>query len=165
MAAIPSDARARALADQFTQATQDLLAVAGNCSPAQWQTVCANEARTVGVLVHHLALGDRNITALITQVVAGQPPPPLTRDMLDHANARHAQEYAQVGQAETLDLLRQTSHAATDFVQALTDPQLDQTAVIPIFGPQPTSVHQLVEYLLIGHTLGHLASIQVALML
>jgi hypothetical protein len=155
--------RAQELADQYTKAIAALLAVVENCTESQWHTRCTNEARSVGVLVHHLATIATLGPQLINGMIGGDPPPPLTQEMIDHMNARHAADFSAVGQAETLALFRERSSAALDFIRGLNDAQLDLVAYLPVFGSAPTSVPQLIENLLIGHTLGHLASIQVAL--
>lgn len=157
--------RARALAEQYMQATADLLEVVEGCSAAQWQTRCMNEARTVGVLVHHLATAAHAVTGMLTGVAAGQPAPQLTMAMIDHANARHAAEHGDAGQGETLALLRQNSAATAAFIETLSDAQLEITAALPVLGPDPAMVSQMIQNMLIGHTLGHLASIQAAIVL
>ncbi len=157
--------RAAALADQYTQATATLLAFVEPATEEQWRTFCINERRTVAVLVHHLAGTAEFIPTLIARVAQGEPLPPLTSEMIDHNNARHAETHAQVGPAETLALLRQNSSVTADFIRSLTDTQLDRTASVAIINLPAVSAGQMVEFLLIGHTLGHLASIQSAIAL
>ncbi len=155
--------RAVALADQYSQATADLLALVEPVTLEQWRTLCSNEERTVGVLVHHIASTAEFVPTLISRVVESQPLPPFTQDIIDHNNARHAATYAQAGPAETLALLRQNSSAAADFIRSLSDEQLDRTSTLPVFNLPTVTAGQIFEFLLIGHTLGHLASIQTAI--
>jgi len=157
-----STARGEEIADQLTRATSELLAYVEPFTLAQWQTHCPNEARSAGVLVHHVALALANPTPLIVDVAEGRPFPPLTSEMIDHQNARHAEQYANVGQAETVALLRANRTTAVAQLRALTDTQLERTTTASVFGPAPVTAQQLTEFLLIGHTLGHLASIQAA---
>ncbi len=157
--------RAAALADQYIQANADLLALVEAATPAQWRTMCVNEGRTVGVMVHHLAVSAVTITGLVNMVAHERPLPPLTQEIIDHNNARHAETYAEVGPGETLTLLRQNTTAAADSIRALTDAQLNTVVAVPAFSLAAASAGQLIEFLLIGHTLGHLASIETAITL
>lgn len=157
--------RAIALADQYSQANADLLALIEAATPAQWRTMCVNESRTVGVMVHHLAVSAAFISGFVDRVVQEQPLPPLTQETIDHNNARHAADYAEVGPSETLTLLRHNTSATADFIRTLTDAQLDTVVAVPAFNLAAASAGQLIEFLLIGHTLGHLASIQTAIAL
>ena len=163
MTTLVGSPQARELAAQYEQVTATLLTVAEACDDAQWHTRCANEERSVGVLVHHLASFAATAPELVGHVVAGDPPPPLTQEMVDHANARHAAMYAHVGQAETLDLVRTASATTAAYIRSLSAHDLAQRTHIPFAGPGTLSVDQLISFLLIGHTLGHLSSIQVAL--
>jgi hypothetical protein len=155
--------RASDLADQYSGAVSALLKVVEACTPAQWQMVCINEQRTVGVLVHHLAVTSKLILGAIGEVAAGRPAPQFTQEQVDHQNARHAQENAHVEQAETLALLRENSGDVVGFLRDVSDADLERTGTLPIIPLPSVSAGQLVEFLLIGHTLGHLASIQTAL--
>ena len=163
MIADPPSPRVQELADQYQRALTALLAVADNCTAAEWQTRCANEARTVGVLVHHLGSTVPTVLDAIGQVAGGTTALALTQEMVDHINARHAAEFARARQAETLEFLRERSATVLAFIRALDEAQLDRTARVPVFGEEPVSVYQLIEFLLIGHILGHLASIETAL--
>ncbi len=160
----PVPSRSAVLAAQLAQATTDLLATAEACDTAQWHTRCANEERAVGVLVHHVAINHAVIQDLVERVVTGQPAPPLTQESIDHANARHAAVYANVAADPTIALLRQNGAAAIAYIGTLTDADLEQAAQLPLFGAQAITAQLLIEYLLIGHTLGHLASITAALL-
>ena len=155
--------RAIALSDQYSQANADLLALIEAATPTQWRIMCINENRTVGVMVHHLAVSAATISGVVDRVVHEIPLPPLTQEIIDHNNARHAATYAEVGPGETLTLLRQNTTAAADFIRTLNDAQLDTVVAMPAFNLPAASAGQLIEYLLIGHTLGHLASIQAAI--
>jgi len=157
--------RAAALADQYTQAIADLLAVVEPATLAQWRTPCINEGRSVGVLVHHIGTMAGVIRAFVEQVVQGESLPPLTQEMIDHNNARHAETYANAGPDETLALLRHNSAAAAAFIASLSEAQLNMGTALPAFNLSQASAGQMVEFLLIGHTLGHLASIQSAIAL
>lgn len=160
----PGTSQGAVLATQLTQATTDLLAVAEACDAAQWHTRCPNEERSVGVLVHHVATNHAVIQDWIERVVTAQPAPPVTQESIDHANARHAAVYAHVAATDTRALLRQNSAAVIAYIGTLTDADLARTTHLPIFGAQPISAQRLIEFLLIGHTLGHLASITAALL-
>jgi len=154
--------RARALAWRFEQASEALIATVAGCTLEQWRAVCADTGWTVGVQAHHIALGEATFTAMIGKVAAGQPLAPMPPGMLDAINARHAAEFAQVAQAETLALLRQNGAKATEIYRRLTDAQLDRAASL-VAGKPPMTVVQMIEYLAIGEIERHGAALRQAL--
>ncbi len=49
--------RSRALVEKFEQAVSDFVATVESLSEEQWQTLCRNDERSIGVLARHVACG------------------------------------------------------------------------------------------------------------
>lgn len=151
--------RARVLAERFVQANQAAIAAVERCTDAAWRQTTSAERWSVGVTAHHIAAGHASITGLALAIATGQPAPPLTFELLHAGNAQHARDHAACTKAETLELLRRAGDAAAASVRAMTDEQLDRSATIPVFGPEPATAIGVIEGVLIGHIEGHLQSI------
>jgi len=118
-----------------------------------------DEGRTVGVVAHHIATVEGTITGFFRELSTGeQASLHLSAEATDRTNAEHTREFATVGKAETLDLLRANGTSVADAIAALDDAQLEQGA--GIFGGHELRVAQVIELALIGHFRGHLANIR-----
>src|SRR5215207_1025589 len=99
-----ADARAQALAERFEQAHNEVIATVEGLSDAQWSAPGADEGRTVGITAHHIAASYPSTFGLVQTVASGQELPAVGWDMIHAMNARHAEQHAGVGKAETLKL-------------------------------------------------------------
>ena len=153
--------RAEALADEVLAANDALIEAVYQCSEEDWRRHSASEGRSVGVLAHHVALAYGPIAGMAQAVGDGQAPQLPSQDGLAEMNARHAEEAANVGREETLDLLRRNGGAAATLVRGLSDAQLTRT--FTGFGGQEWTVAQFIESAVVGHPRQHLASIRAAL--
>jgi hypothetical protein len=151
--------RAESLADQFEAVTNEAIREIQNCSDAKWKSTTPNDGRTVNVVAHHIASGDRPISELVAAIAYGKPMPPITLEMIDQGNAQHAIQFANVTKDETIALLRQNSAPAASAVRGMTDEQLDKTG--DLFGNAWTA-EEAIQRILIGHVQGHLESIRAA---
>lgn len=152
--------RAEALAKQFEQANNDVIAAVEGCSDAQWKAMTKEEGWSVGVAAHHVAVSHSGVFGLAQAIANGQPLPPITRDMINQGNAKHAQEFAGCTKQETLDLLRANGAAAATGLRGLSDEQLDRSATFAPLGDAPVSAQQAIEMVLIGHPQSHLQSMK-----
>ena len=80
-------------------------------------------------------------------------------DMLHAMNGKHAQEYANCAQGETLALHRKNAAAAAALVRGLSDPDMARSAPVHTGSPA-MSVEQIVNGILINHIDEHLGSIR-----
>ena len=156
-------ARAQALAQRFEQANAELANLIESCSDSQWRAVCQGEQWSVGVTAHHIAYDQAHIVEWFQAIAAGLPQPPPAEGGLDAATARHAAQFADCTREETLTLLRRDGELAAGAVRALTDEQLDRMSLPTADGRPPRTAGQVVERILIGHVLGHGASIRAAI--
>lgn len=150
--------RAEQYAAQLTAVNGQVLGAIGDCTEVEWRRVCVGEERTVGVVAHHIATVEGVFAAVIRALSAGgYAVPNLSAAELERMNARHAEEFATVGKAETLELVRTNGASVADAIAVLDDAQLEQVA--GVFGGHELRVAQLVELALIAHIREHLASI------
>lgn len=149
--------RAEDLASQLDAATQEAIETVQNCSDERWHTPVPNDGRSVGVLCHHMATGDLPIGQLVEAIAYGRPMPPITAEVINQGNARHAQQFANVGKADTVALLQQNGSSASAVVRALSDEQLDRSA--DFLGQQWTA-ERAIRDILIGHVTGHLQDVR-----
>jgi uncharacterized damage-inducible protein DinB len=153
--------RAQALAEQFEQANHEAIAAVEGCSDQQWRRHVESENRSVGVVMHHVAIAHPVIAAWVTAAARGQDVG-IERDRIDQFNAQHAREQATCTKVETLALLLRNGEAAARVVRDLDDAQLDSSATI-ITGMPPLTAQQVTERILIGHVRAHLATVQAAI--
>ncbi|MGH2586765.1 MAG: maleylpyruvate isomerase N-terminal domain-containing protein [Dehalococcoidia bacterium] len=152
--------QSKQLADQFSRANDELIAVVDRCSDAQWRSVCPAEGWTVGVTAHHVADDYAALMEVIEALAAGRSVPAWTRELLDQRNAAHAERFARCTKHDTLTLLRRNGSALAHIICGLSDEQLTRTARVP---DQEVSIADIAGRLLPGHIRGHLASIRTQL--
>jgi len=151
----------------FLQAHHDLLAFVEHCGAEHWQAICPDEGRSVGVLLHHVAIGYAVETDLIKAVATSQPIPAIYADWaeVDQFNAAHAERHQECTKEETVALLQQHAAATAEYIRGLSDVQLCRTTHVPILTPwfgDAVSARQLIEGLLPGHIQMHLAGMKAA---
>jgi hypothetical protein len=152
-------AKGEVLAEQFEKKVQEATAVFEKLRDADWKNMTSAEKWSVGVVAHHVAMGHEGIGGIIKTIAAGQAMPHFTMDMLHAMNAKHAQEYANCTQVETLALHKKNATAAANLVRGLSDAALARSAPVHTGAP-PMSVEQIVNGILINHINEHLGSIR-----
>ena len=152
--------RAESLAAELESVNAELQQAIERCSDDDWRRACSGEGWSVGVTAHHVAMAHGPILGLVRAVANGQRVPPITAEMLDESNAKHAVEFANCTREEVIALHRQGAREAADALRGLSDEQLDRTAPIALLGGAEASAQQLVEMAIIGHPREHLGSIR-----
>jgi hypothetical protein len=155
--------RAEALADRVEQGANALITFAEKLSEAEWQTVCADDERTLAVLVHHIAAAYLGEIAITRALAAGKPLAGVTWEMVNTLNEQHAKDNASVNPAEALSMFRTNSAFAANAIRELSDEQLDSTAAISLNWDAPLSAQYFIEEHPITHPYRHLASMRAAL--
>jgi DinB family protein len=153
--------RADQYADALTAANEELIAFAESCTDEQWRTVVPGENWTVGVVIHHCALGQDGGTSWLRQILENGNVPG-TPEELDAANAAHAVDCADISVAETVALLQRTGSTAADYLRSLTDEELDRSGVLGPAGGGTFTVERLAG-VFPRHSLGHLGHAREAL--
>jgi len=148
--------RANELADRLEKGANQLLAFANGLSQAEWQTICPNEKRPIGVLVHHVASSYLVEMDLIQALASGKAIEGVTWNMVDQMNSKHADIHANCSKTETLKLIKENSALAADAVRALSDEQLDKAAPISLNWDAPLTTQYFIEDHPISHSYAHL---------
>src|SRR5262249_17441462 len=145
----------------------ELAAVVEECSDAQWRTLCPGEGQSVGVTARHVAQWYPTELEHISAIAAGRPLPPLTQEVVDEMNARHAAEHAGGAKDEVLALLRRNAAVAAGTIRSLSDADLDRSGTLvgaSSLGPEiRASAQEFVVWTLIAHTRSHLRNVRAAL--
>jgi hypothetical protein len=155
--------RSEALAARVEQGAEALASFAERLSDKEWQTICTDDGRSVGVLVHHVASALVPETDIIKQLAAGTGLSGVTWPMVDQGNAEHASTHARRSQAEAAALLRRNSALAAEVIRGLRDEQLDLAAPNSLHAEAPVTTQFWIENHPLAHAYRHLASIRAAL--
>ncbi|MCB8943206.1 MAG: DinB family protein [Ardenticatenaceae bacterium] len=144
---------------QVEEATAVVTAVIEKCSEADWETAVAEEERTVGVVLHHIAYAIPFVVDWACKLAQGEGVPAVSYDDIHAMNHQHAEAQADADPTATLALLKRNAQAAQDQIGMLSDADLQVSASFPLIGGQPISVQQMVQWFLVNHAHNHVAAI------
>jgi hypothetical protein len=153
--------RSDALATRFEQANEEFIQAVEPISAEDWNNICPDENWSVGVTAHHVAFA-LPVTVGVAQGMAAGKTPDLDWDMINQVNADHARDYANCTKEETLAELRTNGDHTAGVIRSLDDDSLDVQHSLPMFGAEPITVDQFIEYVVIGNHYAHLPSIRAA---
>lgn len=154
--------RARQHAAQFETLNAEVIATVEACTEEEWRRPSVEEGRSVAVVAHHIAEVQQAFDRMLAALAAGETyTPTISAEEIEANNARHAVERAGVGKAETLALLQTHGPAIAATLRGLGDDDLDRHA--GSFGGHDLDVETVVEWIVVGHTAEHLASIKATL--
>jgi len=154
--------RSEALATRIEQGAAALATYIEGLTPQQWETPVPGEARSVGILVHHVANMYPLEMQLAKTIADGQAIAGVTWDAVAEINANHAHDHANPERMETLTLLRQNSMAAAATTRTLTDEQLDIAVSNSLYGDAPMTLQLWIEDHPLSHSFKHLIAIKAA---
>lgn len=149
------------LARQFEATNEKVIRAVEAASDEQWRRT-APEGWPAGVTLHHIAESYAGLTQMVQAIATGGELPPLTRELLDQGNAEHATRAANVSQAETAAILRDSGQKAAAMLRSLSDEQFGNDAPMPLLGGQRMTARQVAEAVMVGHGAGHLEGVQKA---
>ncbi len=154
--------RANALAAALEASNAAVIAFAHECPEAMWTAPCANDGRTVAAVTRHVGGAYIAHARLVQAVADGEPiPAPFTDwETIHRGNAVSAQRYAAADRGETVASLERNGTNLAAVIRALTDAQLDNAAVVPIFSDAPISTASMLERIIIPHADGHLTDLR-----
>ena len=155
--------RAEALADRIQQGVDAMVHFVGALSDLEWATNVVNEGRTVGVLMHHVAISYQAEVDLALEIASGKPITGVTADVVDAINAQHALAHALATKRETIALLSTNGAAAATRVRMCTDEQLDRAATVSLYADAPLTAQFFIEDHALRHSFHHMANIRAAL--
>jgi hypothetical protein len=127
----------------------------------EWAAAVADDGRSVGIMVHHVATMYPLEMELAQTIVKGQAIAGVTWNVVAEINAHHAAEHAEPEHSETVTLLRQNSTAAA-VLRTLTDEQLDIAVRNSLYGDTPLTLQFWLEDHPISHSYKHLSHIKAA---
>lgn len=159
--------RAARLASEFETQVAEFERLLQTLTPDQLHLVAVNtpgerfmdadEVRPVNVVAYHVGSFLPRHLASLRARAAGQQPPPNDADAI---NAEEAEDRRDVSVDEAVDRLRKEAPVALEFIQGLTDEQLDRAWTTP-FGE--FTVERSIRMVLIGHLEMHRRSIEATL--
>jgi hypothetical protein len=156
--------RAEALASRIEQGAAELAAFAESLSDQDWNTPISNtDQRTVGVIVHHVAIVYPLEVQAARVTASGKPLLDVTFDTIKEMNAKHATQNDKVTKSDVLSLLLTNSRAAAQEVRTFTDEQLDQAAPFGLSFGAPVTAQFVIEDHALRHSWHHLAGIRKAI--
>jgi hypothetical protein len=155
--------RAEALAQRIEEGAGNLAAFAEGLNETEWNTVVKPDGRRVGVIIHHVATVYPIEVHLASEIAAGKAVTGVTWAVVADMNAKHAEDNATTGKAETVALLRQASQEAAAAVRKFTDAQLDSAAPFSLNADAPLTSQFVIEDHALRHSWHHLAKIKAAL--
>ena len=162
MSSVMSNVKSAVLAERLEEGARALAAFASTLTEAEWRTPLPHDGRAVGVVVHHVA----NMYPLEIQIAqtaaSGRPIAGVTWNDVHAINAKHAADHAGVAKAETIELLRRNSAAASAAIRALTDEQLDRAVTVSLNDDAPLTCQFVLEDHAVRHSYHHLAGIRAA---
>lgn len=157
--------RANALANRIEQNAETLARFIEGLSEDEWCALVPSDKRSVGVLVHHVAVSYPAEIDLAQAMMAGNAIAGVTMDVVDQINAQHARdhEHSLLAKQETVALLRTNSQAAANRVRQFTDEQLDTAATVSLNADALLTAQFFIEDHAVRHSVHHLANIRAAL--
>ena len=156
--------RANALADRLEEGAELLAAFAEKLTADQWDTpVSANDKRTIGLIVNHVALMYPIEVGAVKAIASGEPVADVTWDVVADINAGQAAEHAGVTKEAAVELLRHNSREAADAIRQLTDEELDTAAPFSLAYGAPVTAQFVIEDHPLRHPWHHLFRIKTAL--
>jgi hypothetical protein len=124
-------ATAAQMAGELDAANAEAIAFVESCTDGQWTTMVAGEGWPVGVVVHHIATGHRQMVDWLGLARRGEDITK-TATEIDDDNALHARDFAGVTRADTVDDLRRLGAALVQCIASLSDDELSTSVA---FGP------------------------------
>jgi hypothetical protein len=157
-------ARADRLAQEFSDANDELLGLLERATPEQWLSLTADEGelRSVAVIAHHVAEAHVRIASRVEAFATGQPVPARRPELFDARNADQARDNPEPEQRATIERLRTTGAVVRELIGALSDANLERTGTEDA-GADILTTAQVIELRQIGHVRSHLASIRTVL--
>jgi len=154
--------QAKELAERFKAFNNEMIAFVEKCSDEEWKKVCPGEEWPVGVVARHVAKGHYGAFNLAKMIVAGEKLPDITKEAIDQANAKHAEEHTNCTKGEVLGSLRENGSTVADYLSGLEDSELDRTGYLALTGGE-ISTRQFIENVILQSGNDHLSSMKKAI--
>jgi hypothetical protein len=119
------------MAADLERANAEAVAFVETCTDEQWRTVVTGEEWSVGVVLHHIAVGHLQMIDWLGRVRRGEDITKTAAE-IDADNARHARDSAGVSRTDTVEQLRRHGSALATYMRGLSPEEL---TVSVSFGP------------------------------
>ena len=158
-----AESSANDLLQQFHETSTEFIEFVETIPESRWNRVVPGFEWPVNVAAHHIADSWGTAIRSIQSIANGEPLPPMSREIIDHMNAEHAERFANVSKEETLEALRDGAEAAEKVISSLSDEQLARESnPLRALGGRGATARQFIETLLIAHPRQHLPAIREA---
>ena len=151
--------RAQKLLTGFENLHEELLLFVETCVDEDWQKVTSAEKWPVSIVARHIGGAHYGVIEWVKLMMAAQPLPPVTMDMVDEMNAKQAKEHANCTQAEVLQLLQKEGEKVVSVISGLSDEELDRSAYLKMLNIEIT-VEALIKNVIIRISQGHFESMK-----
>lgn len=119
------------LAGEFEAANDEVIAFVETCPDEGWGSMVTGEDWSVGVVMHHIAVGHVQMLDWLDRARRGDAITK-TASEIDADNARHARDFADVTRADTAEQLRRHGAALRECISGFS---ADELATSVPFGP------------------------------
>jgi hypothetical protein len=119
------------MAGELEKANDEAIAFVESSTDGHWATMVAGEDWTVGVVLHHIAVGHLQMIDWLGRACRHEEITK-TASEIDDDNARHARTFADVSRADTVEELRRHGAALATLLRGLSG---DDLAIAVGFGP------------------------------
>lgn len=153
--------RAGELAAKLEVFRSDIVAFVENCSDDDWGKTCSAEGWPVGVVARHLGASHLGVLDLAKMIVAGEPLPELTGEIIDRMNAQHAEKHAGCTKDEVLGILGAKVPEFVQYVAGLSDEDLGRTGYLTLLGSD-VSIEKLIDLVVLNSGKAHFENMKIA---
>ena len=151
--------RVQKLLTRFNDLQSELLSFVETCSDENWQKRTSAEKWPVGVVARHIGAGHYGVIGWVQLILADQPLPEITMEMIHQMNDQHAIKHAECTQADVLQLLQKQGEKVATLISGLNDDALDRTTYFKVFNVE-MSVEQTIKNVIIRTSKGHFESMK-----
>lgn len=130
------------LAEVFEAANDEVISFVETCPDGQWTSMVSGEDWSVGVVMHHIAVGHLQMLDWLGRASRGEAVDKSGTE-IDADNARHAQDFAGVTRAETTEALRLHGDALGQFIRQLSADELATSVPFSPGGGMAVTTEQL----------------------
>jgi hypothetical protein len=151
--------RQEEVAAELEQASAEIASFVEDCPDSAWNRISSTDARSVAALAYHCAQGNDLALGWVCQMLVSRPvyETAATHDAL---NVVEAQRSSGLTKSQVAEALRRTTQRTAHFLRALTDEELERSAMLGVAGREMT-VGQFIGAF--GrHMRGHLESLREA---
>jgi hypothetical protein len=148
---------AKDIIKKFKAFNNEIVSLVENASGEAWDRITEAEQWPAGVTARHIAAGHYMIIDLAGMIVRGEKLPEWTMEKIFEMSNQHARDHAGCTREEVLDLLQTNSTSFIEFVEKLSDEDLDRKSYFAATEGE-VSTEQLMEFVVFQSAREHLDS-------